>query len=165
MAVSTVTASPKVPPPRADGLLPVRFLGTWDLTVRVRVFNAAANAGTQAPYRIELRASARDWSVTHDTGYIAAVGAEYEYSQFVSHTWCNYTLGPDDPLTITLVRLSRESSSFWPDFNMQLSRIRLRLNTSAFEPDGSGQFSSWLYGDEWSPSPPAPPLLGRVAGG
>ena len=128
MAVSTVTASPKVPPPRADGLLPVRFLGTWDLTVRVRVFNAAANAGTQAPYRIELRASARDWSVTHDTGYIAAVGAEYEYSQFVSHTWCNYTLGPDDPLTITLVRLSRESSSFWPDFNMQLSRIRLRLN-------------------------------------
>ena len=143
--------------PRADGLLPVRFEGTWNLHVRMRVFNENGNRLTTAPYGIQLSAAARDYVVSHDTNYIPAVGSEREYSLYVTHTWHNNTLGPTDTLTIKLVKLYRESSSFWPDLSLQLTRIWLTLNTS-LDPGASNAFDSWLYGEEHSPSPPPPPL-------
>ena len=141
--------------PRDDGLVPVRVLGTYDLHVRMRVYNSAGNFRTTAPYRAELQAAARDWVVTHDTGFIDDVGEENQYSEYVVHTWYNNTLGPDDPLTITLLGLSRQSSSFWPDFHLQFTRIWLTVNVSHANVNAS--YLSWVYGEFESPSPPPPP--------
>ena len=143
--------------PRADGLLPVRFFGTWDLHVQMRVFNYAGSFRITSPYRIEVQATARDWLRGHDTGYVAATGVEFEYSEYVTHTWYNLTLGPADLVTLKLMRISRQTSSFWPDFNLQLTRIWLTLN-STLEPDGASGYASWLYGEYASPLPPPPPL-------
>ena len=145
--------------PRADGILPVRFLGTWDLHVRMRVYNVNGNFRFPAPYRIEIEASARDWVLQHDTGYIADVGEEREFSEYVTHTWYNNTLGPDDPLTITLKRLSRQQHSFWPDFRLQFTRIWLTIKLPLEQVNSS--YLSWVYGEFESPSPPPPPDFGR----
>ena len=147
--------------PRADGLLPVRFLGTWNLHVRMRVYNKNGNFRTSAPYRAELQAAARGWIVKHDTGFITDVGEEKQYSEYVTHTWYNNTLGPDDPLTITLLSLSRQQSSFWPDFSLQMTRVWLTVNASLEQVNAS--YLSWVYGEFESPSPPPPPQ--STAGG
>ena len=136
----------------------MRFLGTWDLHVRMRAYNRNGNFRTTAPYRIVLQAAARNWVVRHDTGFIRDVGEERQYSQYVTHTWYNNTIGPGDNLTITLISLSRQFSSFWPDFSMQLTRIWLTANVSSEQVNPS--YWSWLYGAEnyESPSPPPPPF-------
>ena len=124
----------------------------------MRAFNSAANFRTTTPYRIELSAAARDWHVTHDTGWIEAIGAERDYTDWVTHTWYGNRLDPTDSLTISLIRVSRPAGTdFWPDFSLQFQRIRLTLNTS-FEAVAAAQaFESWLYGDYSSPMPPPPP--------
>ena len=151
----------------AGDVQPVRFNGTYDLAVTVRVANRAGNQLVTAPYRAELEASSPHWLVAHDTGYITATGENYESSEWSLHTWYNLTMMVGDKLQLSLISLSREESSFWSDFSLQFQRIRLTLNTS-FDPDAmdaeAPDFSTWLYGGESPPPPPPPPETSLVAG-
>ena len=156
--------------PRGNGavgdIMPVRFNGTYNLAVTIRVYNHAGNKLVHDPYRAELHASSRDWVVTHDTGYLPAVGDDYETTDWVTHTWYNNHLEKGDSLTLSLMSLSREESSFWPDFSLQFQRIRLTMNTSfdpAYDATEALNYESWLYGGESPPPPPPPPHQG--AGG
>jgi hypothetical protein len=72
--------------PIAGGLQTVRFNGTYDLAVTLRIFNSAGNYRTAAPYKAIISASARDWVVTHDTGYLPDIGSEREMTDWHTHT-------------------------------------------------------------------------------
>ena len=143
--------------------MPVRFNGTYNLEVTMRIFNSNGNRLTTAAYRARISATARDWTLSHDTGYLPAVGAEFETTAWHRHTWYGNLLEVGDPLTISLDWIGRESSSFWPDLSLQFQRVRLTLNTST-DPNfqnASLAHETWLYGEWSSPAPPPPPLTGR----
>ena len=143
--------------PRADGLARVRFNGTYNIEVTYRIYNRAGNFRTRGAYRAVMTAGARDWLLTHDTGFLPDCCEEFAFTDWTVHTWYNNTLEPADSLKVSLIDISRQSSSFWPDFNLQFQRIRLTLNTS-FEPESSSLgYESWLYGEYSSPYPPPPP--------
>ena len=128
----------------------------------MRIYNSAGNQLYTAPYRIELSVAARDWVLYHDSGYLPAIGTESDYTDWHRHTFYNAFLEPGDHFTISVIGLTRQSSSFWPDFNLQFQRIRLTLNTS-YEQNLSAValgYENWLYGEWSSPEPPPPPLTG-----
>jgi hypothetical protein len=154
--------------PRGNGdtLQPVRFNGTYNLAVTIRVFNAAGSPSQTLPYQALLEASSREWNVTHDTGFLPAVGPNKDATDWVEHTWYNLPMMPGDTLTLALKHISRQTASFWPDYSLQFQRIRLRLNTSlgANHDQDALAYSSWLYG-EFAPPPPPPPPHGGGAGG
>ena len=137
----------------------MRFNGTYDLAVTLRVYNHAGNQRTTTPYRARINAAAQDWVVEHDTDYLPAVGNENERTDWHTHVWYANPLAPGDSLTIALLGIGREGSSFWPDYSLQFQRIRLTLNqTFEDDPSGSAQgHSTWLYGAWSDPTPPPPP--------
>ena len=88
---------------------------------------------------------------------LPAIGAEKETTEWHRHTWYDNPMTPADSLTISLLWIGRETSSFWPDLSMQFQRVRLTLNQT-FENASAGLgYESWLYGDWSSPAPPPPP--------
>ena len=143
--------------PVSGGLSPVRFNGTFNIEVTLRIFNANGNRLTTSPYYAKIGASAREWSLEYDTGYLPAIGSEFETTEWIQHTWYDNRLEPGDPLTISLIWIGRETSSFWADFGVQFQRIRLTMHTSYDPAEDALAYESWLYGEWSSPYPPPPP--------
>ena len=144
--------------PRADGLFPVRFVGTYDIAITLRVYNRAGNTRTTTPYRAYVSAAARDWVQTFDTGELPATGYELQYTDYVTHTWTNNTLHPTDSLVLSLDHVHRgTTNSFWPHIFVQFLHVRLTVNVSDEAGALSGNYESWEYGERASPSPPPPP--------
>ena len=134
----------------------MRFAGTYDLEVTLRLYNTGGNYLTTSPYRTSVSAAAHDWNVQWDTGWLDAVGEELEYTAYTTHVWPNLPLYPNDTLTLTLDDVSRQTSSFWPQLFVQFLRVRLTVNASD-DADAYNVYSNWYYGDRASPFPPPPP--------
>lgn len=148
-----------------DTLMPVRFNATYNLEVVLRIFNSNGAPSATAPYRALLHASSRDWLLTYDTGYLAAIGSNQDSTEWVTHTWYNNAMIPSDTLTLSLKHIERQTtSSFWADYSLQFQSIRLILNTT-YDPNHdqlATGYSSWLYGEFNPPPPPPPPPFDNV---
>ena len=144
-------------PIAGGGLQPVRINGTYNLELTMRIYNQAGNGMVTSPYMARISAAARDWEVIHETPWLTAIGAEREYSEWHTHIFYDNPIEPNDPLTIRLLTIGRQTSSFWTDFSLQFNLIRLTLNTSYDPPSAGLPYNSWLYGEYTSPGPPPPP--------
>jgi len=78
---------------------------------------------TQSAYRATVRITGPSWEATFDTGYLAAIGDEYETSEYVTHIANGRELAMTDSFDVMLIDVSRETSSFWPELGVQFSEI------------------------------------------
>ena len=112
-----------------DNVAPALYNGPHTVAVTYRVFNYAGNMATFTGYRVVLRASAHNWTVTHDSGYLESIGDEKERTALVTHRWTNAYFETGDNLTITLVVLERgveghgPTASFFTDYSLQFESI------------------------------------------
>ena len=78
---------------------------------------------TQSAYRAVVRITGPSIAVTFDTGYLEATGVEYETTEYVTHVANGLELTPSDSFHVTLVDISRATSSFWPELGLLFSQI------------------------------------------
>ena len=84
----------------------------------------------------------------YDTGFLDAIGPEFEATAFVRHTWFGVPMAPSDTLILSLEHISRFGSTVWPELSIQFSHVTPTLNISYDDGSGDDSFASWMYGFE-----------------